>query len=231
MPMGLSSLGRSLEEVSLPPVLAVLFGAVAAILVVATPEWMFDQMILASGIPLIAPSVSPPFGEVARIIAAIAAMWLVAGILWPAFALVSALLAPKPQKGKGFRIEASFDVSVPPLQFETLIRSPVGDDLGLGLAPGTPVDHAASRIKAVVRRAANSNELDTAPGEVPLKTKIALPEVGADELHQTERETASDAIASRSIEPRKYKTRKRHQLPNESVDASGKTLGGSETRH
>ena len=79
MPLGFSSLGRSLEEVPLPPVLAVLFGAVAAILVLATPDWMFDRMVLDSGFAMLAPSISPPFGEVPRIIAAMAAMWLVAG--------------------------------------------------------------------------------------------------------------------------------------------------------
>ena len=59
MPLGFSSLGRSLEEVPLPPVLAVLFGAVAAILVLATPDWMFDRMVLDSGFAMLAPSISP----------------------------------------------------------------------------------------------------------------------------------------------------------------------------
>ncbi|MBK7284401.1 MAG: hypothetical protein IPI83_08540 [Sphingomonadales bacterium] len=206
MPLGFSSLGRSLEDVPLPPVLAVLFGAVAAILVLATPDWMFDRMVLESGFPMLAPSISPPFGEVPRIIAAMAAMWLVAGILWPAFALVSILLAPKPKKGKGFHIEASFDVPAPALQLEALIRASVSDEPALRHLPEASLDPAASRMKAVVRRAAHSIDMPTAPAEVALG------------------ETASDAIASRTIEPRKYKARKQNAL-------SGKALGGSETRH
>ena len=196
MPLGFSSLGRSLEDVPLPPVLAVLFGAVAAILVLATPDWMFDRMVLDSGFAMLAPSISPPFGEVPRIIAAMAAMWLVAGIL----------LAPKPKKGKGFHIEASFDVPAPALQLEALIRASVSDEPALRHLPEASFDPAASRMKAVVRRAAHSIDMSTAPAEVA---------VG---------ETASDAIASRTIEPRKYKARKQHAL-------SGKALGGSETRH
>ena len=86
MPLGFSSLGRSLEEVPLPPVLAVLFGAVAAILVLATPDWMFDRMVLESGFPMLAPSISPPFGEVPRIIAAIRCLaFRSSGCTWVSF--------------------------------------------------------------------------------------------------------------------------------------------------
>lgn len=224
MPLGFSSLGRSLEEVPLPPVLAVLFGAVAAILVLATPDWMFDRMVLDSGFAMLAPSISPPFGEVPRIIAAMAAMWLVAGILWPAFALVSILLAPKPKKGKGFHIEASFDVPAPALQLEALVRSSANSGTSLHHAAETPADPAVSRIKAVVRRAAHSAEMTAAPGPVAVKAKIDPSEIGTDVAKTSDGETARDGVASRTIEPRKYKSRKHHALP-------GKTLGSSETRH
>ncbi|MFO1239129.1 MAG: hypothetical protein U1E64_02140 [Sphingomonadaceae bacterium] len=224
MPLGFSSLGRSLEEVPLPPVLAVLFGAVAAILVVATPEWMFDRMVLASGLPALSPSIAPPFGEVARIIAAIAALWLVAGILWPAFSLVGALLAPKPQKGKGFRIEASFDAPAPALQLEALIRSSANSGPSLHHAAEAPAEPAVTRIKAVVRRAAHSAEMTEAAGAVAVKAKIDPSDIGTDVAKTSDDEMARDGVASRTIEPRKYKARKHHALP-------GKTLGSSETRH
>ncbi len=231
MPLGLSSLGRSLEEVPLPPVLAGLFGAVAAILVLATPEWMFDRMVLAADLSNLAPSATPPFGEIARIVAAIAAMWLVAGILWPIFALVGALLAPKPQKGKGFHILASFDAPVPDLQLEALIRSPAGTAPASGPVTDVPVDQSTSRIRAVLRRAAHSGELASAKEEVPPKAILATTEVAAIAPQPAGRETASDAVASRTIEPSKHKTRKRQALSGETIDPGVQLLGGSETRH
>ena len=226
MQLGLSSLGRSLEEVPLAPVLSVLFGAVAAILVLATPEWMFDRMVVASGLPSLSPSVFPPFGEAARIAAAIVMMWLVAGILWPAFALASTLLAPKSEKGKGHRIEASFDAYVPVLEFGALIRAPLGSQPKPASATDTPDGQASSRIKAVVRRAANSNDI------VPTKDKVPPEaEIGADAQQSAKRSADANAVASRTIEPRKYKPRKGHPVASEAVDANNKTLGGSETRH
>lgn len=139
MPLSLSSLGRSIKGMPLAPVLSILFGGVAAILVLATPNWMFDRMIMASGLPVLAPFVSPPFGDAARILAAVSAFWLVAGMLWPIFALIGALLTPKPRKGKGHRIEASLDDAVPPLHFEALIRNPGS---GPAVAPGAANDPA-----------------------------------------------------------------------------------------
>lgn len=231
MPLGLSSLGRSLKELPLAPVLSILFGAVAAILVLATPEWMFDRMVMESGLPSLAPSVSPPFGQAARILTSISAMWLVAGLLWPIFALVSSLLAPKPQKGKGHRIEASLEVAVPALQFQSLISAPLSSQRASGLAADTPDDLATSRIKAVVQRAANSNGFAPAEGETPPKAKINQPEIVANVPQSAEHEPASGAIVNRTIEPRKYKTRKGVPQPNEALDASSKALGGLETRH
>jgi hypothetical protein len=59
---------------------------------------------------------------------------------------------------------------------------------------------------------------------VAVKAKIDPSEIGTDVAKTSDGETARDGVASRTIEPRKYKSRKHHALP-------GKTLGSSETRH
>lgn len=186
MPPSLKLLAKALKEVPLAPALSILFGLVAAILVLAMPSWMFDRMIIASGLPSLVDAATPPLGGAAKAVVAIAVLWGVSAILWPVFALPGILMAPKPAKGKGHRIEPDFDPEVPATQFEALIRGPFT---------------VQSETGQPAARQPNTGE------------------------------HASDAVASRTIEPRKYRTRTRIPAPTEALDAGSTARGNSETRH
>ena len=71
MPKALRSLARSLEKIPFVPVAAALFGMVAGILVLATPGWLFEHGVVASGLPDIIAAAAPPLGHKAQIMAAI----------------------------------------------------------------------------------------------------------------------------------------------------------------
>lgn len=167
MPLGFSSLGRSLEEVhrfrpSWPCSLAL-----AAILVTQRPTGCLTGWSWTLALPCLH---RPSPTEVPRDYCGDMRGdgWLQA--CWPAFA-VSILLSPKPKKGKDFISEASFDVPAPALQLEALVRSSANSGTSLHHAAETPADPAVSRIKAVVRRAAHSAEMTAAPGPVAVKPR------------------------------------------------------------
>jgi hypothetical protein len=105
MAKGLKSLGRSLERVPFVPVVAVLFGLVAGILVLATPLWLFERGVVASGLPEMMAAAAPPLGDKARIMAAILAAAGVGGLLWLGL-MPLRLFKPKPVRNRGSRIKA-----------------------------------------------------------------------------------------------------------------------------
>ncbi len=82
MPKGVRSLARSAENVPFVPVVAVLFGIVAATLILATPGWLFERGVVASGLPDVIAAAAPPLGDKAQILAAILAAFGMALPLW-----------------------------------------------------------------------------------------------------------------------------------------------------
>lgn len=70
------TLARRAARIPFAPAVAVLFGAVAAILVAAMPQGLFEQLVAATGVA------TPPLGLAARLIGVALAFVLVAGPLW-----------------------------------------------------------------------------------------------------------------------------------------------------
>jgi hypothetical protein len=95
-----------LNRVPFAPAIAVLFGLVSAILVVATPQWLFQRGIVASGIPNVIAAASPPLGDKARIMAAIIAAVAVAGLLWAVISAVEKVIAGRITKAEKAETEA-----------------------------------------------------------------------------------------------------------------------------
>jgi hypothetical protein len=62
-----------LESLPFAPMVSAMFAGVAAILVGATPYWLFVRSIAASGLPSVLPAANPPIGDTARLIAMAAA--------------------------------------------------------------------------------------------------------------------------------------------------------------
>ncbi len=81
------TLARRAQRIPFAPVVAILFGIAAAILVAAVPQWMFEAGVVASGLPTVLAAAAPPLGLVARLLAIALALGGVTFLVW-------ALLAP-----------------------------------------------------------------------------------------------------------------------------------------
>ncbi len=57
---------KQLQRLPFAPVVALMFAAVAALLVLATPVWLLEHAVLAAGLPDVLPAAAPPLGTKAR---------------------------------------------------------------------------------------------------------------------------------------------------------------------
>jgi hypothetical protein len=99
------------DKLPFAPIVGGLFGLVTAILVVATPGWLFARAVVNSGLPSILSAAQPPLGDTARILTAIVLGALVAALIWAAVHFAEryskrnrAVKAPKAPMAKGERI-------------------------------------------------------------------------------------------------------------------------------
>ena len=75
-------LARRASRIPFAPVVAILFGIVAAILMAAVPQWLFERSIVNSGLPTLIAAASPPLGLLARLLAIVSAFLVIAIALW-----------------------------------------------------------------------------------------------------------------------------------------------------
>lgn len=57
---------KQLQRLPFAPVVALMFAAVAALLVLATPVWLLEHAVLGVGLPEVLPAAAPPLGSKAR---------------------------------------------------------------------------------------------------------------------------------------------------------------------
>jgi hypothetical protein len=84
----MNSVKKSLNRLPLAPVVAAMFAAVAAVLVIAMPHWLFEYYVQRVGLPGLLPAATPPLGNTARIGAAVAAFGATGAALWALLATV-----------------------------------------------------------------------------------------------------------------------------------------------
>ena len=77
-----------LQRIPLAPFFAAMFGAAAAILVAATPGWLFEASVVGLGLDSLIDGARPPLGGKARVLASVLALVTVGGIIWGATVLV-----------------------------------------------------------------------------------------------------------------------------------------------
>ena len=87
-----------LQRIPLAPVFAALFGGAAAILVAATPGWLFEASVVGMGLDSLIDVARPPLGVKARVLAALLALVTVGGVIWGATALVLRLVQAVPER-------------------------------------------------------------------------------------------------------------------------------------
>jgi hypothetical protein len=124
---------KNLARVPFAPVVAAMFGVITLILIFMTPGWLFERMIAASGLPALIPAASPPLGETARKLSAIAGGSGVFAVLWAALSLLRAVIKRNaPPKPRGSRI-TPVDVTVESIATERLRkRDPIFAERELG---------------------------------------------------------------------------------------------------
>ncbi len=137
------TLARRARHIPFAPVVAVLFGVVAAILVAAVPQWLFERAVVASGLPTIVAAAAPPLGLVARLLAIALAFAGVALALFALIAPIARMLEGKarartPWRDAGYdaATAAEFTDQMPP-------RRPIfaPDELGAPLMSDAAIAH------------------------------------------------------------------------------------------
>jgi hypothetical protein len=108
-----TKLVKTINKIPFAPVVAIAFGVMSAILVIAMPQWRFHQMINASGLPNVLSFARPPLGDTARGLTALIAGVGVAALLWLGLSSLSVLMkgSRKGPKARGRRIDPAV---VPP---------------------------------------------------------------------------------------------------------------------
>jgi hypothetical protein len=106
------TLARAAQRIPFAPVVAVIFGIAAAVLVAAMPQWLFESGVVASGLPTVIDAAAPPLGMVARILAIALAFGGVAFLFWVVLTLLTRLFdaqarARTPWRDAGYNADAS----------------------------------------------------------------------------------------------------------------------------
>jgi hypothetical protein len=129
------TLARRAQHIPFAPVVAVLFGGAAAVLVGAVPQWMFESAVVASRLPTVLAAAAPPLGLVARILAIALAFAAVASLTGILVSLATRVLEAKARARTPWR-DAGYDVGIDLSRSEKLPpRRPIfaPDELGAPL--------------------------------------------------------------------------------------------------
>jgi hypothetical protein len=101
-----------MAKVPFAPVVAAMFGIITVILILMTPGWLFERIIVASGLSSLIAAAQPPLGETARKLSAIAGGLGVFAFLWLTLGLLRAAIKRNaPPKARGSRIDAAIQAT------------------------------------------------------------------------------------------------------------------------
>lgn len=139
---------KSLNRVPFVPVTAALFALVAGILVLATPQWLFERGVVSAGLPNLIAAAAPPLGEKARILAALIAALATGGLLWSFLTPLRNIVKPKlVERARGARIEAASEASAASPVFEPNRRPIFAEtDLGAPFMSDEAIAHARDEL-------------------------------------------------------------------------------------
>lgn len=127
---------RMLAKLPFAPIVGALFALVAVVLVIATPQWLFERWVSVSGIASIISAATPPLGEKARILAAVVAGIGVGGMLWSALTLGERLLRRSAVGHEPDEVAASpaIDMRRRPLSADNELGAPLMSDEAMAQA-------------------------------------------------------------------------------------------------
>jgi hypothetical protein len=117
------TLARRAQRIPFAPVVAVLFGIAAAILVAAVPQWLFESGVVASGLPSVLAAAAPPLGLLARLLAIALAFAGVGFLFWAFLTPVTRLFEAKARARTPWRdggYDGSYDADAGALRDDPL---------------------------------------------------------------------------------------------------------------
>jgi hypothetical protein len=211
---------------------APLFGAVAAILIIFMPQWIFERGVVTTGLPSLIPFAKPPLGQTARILAAILSAILVSGVLWIAVSRISKMVKANRPKARGSRIESNSGNAAAhrrPIFAERDLGAPFMSDEAMAIAkdelvadvPAQPETIAIPPFIAPTVEAEVLAAPETALAEEPMPATVAAPEAVDDD---------SDSIAAlmlrleNAVERRQARVGAGAQLPG-NINSLRQALG------
>lgn len=118
------TLARRASRIPFAPVVAVLFGVVAGVLTAATPQWLFERGIVASGLPALIAAASPPLGLMARLLAISGAFLAITVLLWAVLGPLTAKLESRVRARTPWR-DAGYDVPLADTTLFIAARRPI----------------------------------------------------------------------------------------------------------
>ena len=122
-----------IDRLPLAPVFALMFGTAVAIVIAATPQWLFEGVIASTGLGNLLDAARPPLGLKARLLAVVLGFALVAILVWLAVTAVQRLVARRvPQADSGFDDELDLGAYVDSLPPVDARRRPIFADKELG---------------------------------------------------------------------------------------------------
>jgi hypothetical protein len=154
------TLARRASRIPFAPVVAILFGIVAAILVAAVPQWLFERGVVAAGLPNFIAAATPPLGLLARLLAITTAFLVITVLLWAVLGPLTARLEGRVRARTPWR-DAGYDTPIP-------------EDSDLFISPRKPI-FAPEELGAPLM---SDEAIATIPDEMP---ELAEP-VMAEEL-------------------------------------------------
>jgi hypothetical protein len=158
------TLARRAARIPFAPVVAILFGIVAAILVAAVPQWLFERGIVASGLPAVIAASAPPLGLMARLLAIAIAFLAITVLLWAVLGPLTAKLEGRARARTPWR-DAGYD-------------TPLAEDNDLFIAPRRPIfapeELGAPLMSDEAIATVPESEPETVPEETP---ELAAPVV------------------------------------------------------
>lgn len=160
-----------LNRLPFSPVVGALYGAVAAILVLATPHWLLERAVLSSGMPGLIPAAAPPLGTKASILVAVATALAVGALAWAAARLIERTILARPRR------QARDEESAPAMaeRIAPVPPRPIFAQADLGAPLMSDEAVAVAREELVLdQTVVEVSEADAAP--VPAGTAISDPD-------------------------------------------------------
>ena len=179
------TLARRAQRIPFAPVVSVLFGLAAAILMAAVPQWLFERAVVASGLPQMIAAATPPLGLIARLMAIAAAFLGVAMLFRLLLVPISQMIEGKarartPWRDAGYDADAAQSRANPlpprrPIFAPDELGAPLMSDEAIAIPQSAAATDVAPFNNAPPLAAEEASELAEPIADTALMPVVAAP--------------------------------------------------------